>query len=133
MLLDLPCHQQFDPLTLRECGVDGLQRFVAQRAQPLAVCAQRLDDVGIHAGFGPENKGPPMRVDLTQVSQIDIAAIGQQPTPFERLRVRQKALLTGRIRRSDHRGRGITEQVHGRMECDGRGLDRFATPGKHLA
>ena len=41
MLLHLPFHHEFDPLTLGEFGVGDLERLVAQRAQALSTIAAR--------------------------------------------------------------------------------------------
>lgn len=69
---------------------------------------------------------------LTQRASIAIAAIGQKQTPLERLRLRQKSLRIGRVRRPDHGGRRITEHIHGGMEFHSRRLDGFEAPRKHL-
>src|SRR2546425_12309013 len=60
MRLHLPGHHAFDPWTLRECGVDGLEWPVAQRAPPFSLLPQCLDDPRIHPRLCPgEQKGPP--------------------------------------------------------------------------
>ena len=56
MRLHLPFHHEFDPLTLGEFGMDGLERLDTQRAQAFAVFAKRLDDLRIHPRFGPDDK-----------------------------------------------------------------------------
>src|SRR5712691_4062776 len=120
--IELPAHPQLDPLTFGQLSVDGLERLVAQRAQAFAVFAKCLDDLRIHPRFGPDEKEAALILDAAHIMQVDIATISQQQTPFERLRLRQKGLFTGRIRREDHSGGGITEQVHGGMEFDRRRL-----------
>ena len=54
--VDLPLHHEFYPLAFGEFGVDGLERLVAQRAQPFPVFAKRLEHLRIHPGFGPDDK-----------------------------------------------------------------------------
>ena len=83
--------------------------------------------------FGPEEKDAALILDAAPRRQGEIAPISHQPTPFARLRRRQKGRCPGRIRREDHRGGGSTEHVHGGRACDRRRLDHFAASGTHLA
>ena len=98
MLLDLPCHHEFDPLTLGEFGVDGFERLVAQRAQACAVLAKGLDDLRIHPRFGPDEKEAMLILHATQIVQIEIATIRQQQRAPQGHWLRQERLFIGRIR-----------------------------------
>jgi hypothetical protein len=52
--------------------------------------------------------------------------------PVARL-ARGRTAVHWRCRCQDDGRRGITQQVHGGMECDGGGFDHFEASGKHLA
>src|SRR5712691_12324540 len=132
MRLDLPCHHACDPLTLGECGVDGLARLVAQRTQACVVFATRLDDLRMHPRFGPDEKETALGLYAAPRVQVDIATSSEEQTGAQRGWRGQKRLLIGCVGCQDHGGGGITEQVHGGMECDGRRLDHCEASGKHL-
>ena len=101
--------------------------------QALAVFATRLHDLRIHPCFRSDEKVALFGLHATQIVQIDIATIRQQQTGSQCSGLRQEGLFTGCVGCQDDDRRGITQQVHGGMEFDGCGLDRFEAPGKHLA
>ena len=122
----------FDPLTLGEFGVDGLERLVAQRAQALAVFAKGLDDLRIHPRLARISESRPRPVPGADSASRD----SRDPPGAHCLAAwlaRVKTPVRWSCRASDHGGRGIAQQIHGGMEFDRCGLDRFEAPGKHLA
>ena len=78
--LHLPFHPEVDPWALGECGVDGLERLVTQRAQAFAVFATRLDDLGIHPRFGPAEKEAARVLDAAQIVPVERTTLRQEPT-----------------------------------------------------
>ena len=113
--------------------MDGLQRLVAQRAQPFPILAKRLDDVRIHPCFGPDEKETARVLDAAEIMEIDIATISQQQTGSQRGWLGQKRLFIGRVGRQDHDGGGIAQQIHSGVEFHGSRLDHFEAPRKDFA
>jgi len=128
----LPPDHECDPLAFGECGVDGLQRLGAQRAQAFAVFAKRLHDVGMHPSFGPDEQDATLSLHAAQRVHIDGAAIRKHPTASQCGWLGPERLCIGCIRGQNHHRRGIAQQVHRRRECDRGGLDHCEAPGKDL-
>src|SRR5262249_24830661 len=72
----VPLHPQVDPLAFGKLGMNGLERLVAQRAQPFPVFTKRLEHQRVHPGFGSDEKEAARLLHAPEVVKIDIAAIG---------------------------------------------------------
>jgi hypothetical protein len=131
--LHLPYHHAVDPLTLGECGVDSLERFVAQRAQSCTVCAPRLDDLRMHPRFGSDEQEAPRVLDAAPRVPVERATIREPQTGAPRGRRRQKRLCLGRVGAQDHRGGSLPQQFHRGLEVACRWLDRFEAPRQDFA
>ena len=76
----MPLHEEGHPLAFGEFGMDGLERLITQRAQPLPVFTKRLEHLRVHPRFGPDEKKAPLVLHATLVVEIDITTIDQQET-----------------------------------------------------